>query len=104
MTELLTKQIDCTLDHNDVVPLLLGLWKVLEYLSVRVETGTAEALLQNERNVQTAHTEDEDLLMAVLGLLSVRRSLRLSLSQFELDPSSLAAASSKPTVEKDLLR
>jgi hypothetical protein len=104
MTGLLDSQADCTSDQNDVVPLLLGIWKELEDLYAHVEVGTPDSTAEREGDVCTTCVRDEDLLLAVLGLLSVRRTLHRWLNQCEPEACRFERRSDKAKVETDLLR
>jgi hypothetical protein len=72
-------QIDCTADHNDIVPVLLGLSKILDDIAERVKVEEGDG--RSDRQSEASEPIDEDLVLAVLGLLSVRRTLRRWLSQ-----------------------
>ena len=73
---LLDSQIDETAEHNDMVPLLLGLWKVLHDASTQVEV-----LANSQQGIAT--TADKVVLLALLGLLSLRSTLNHWLCQGE---------------------
>ena len=60
---LLEGQIDCTVDHNDIVPLLLGLSKILDEVSERVGAGAD----RRRRGRGTVEPVDEDLVLACVG-------------------------------------
>ena len=98
---LLEGQIDCTVDHNDIVPLLLGLSKILDEVSERVGAGAD----RRRGGRGTVEPVDEDLVLAVLGLLSVRQTLRRWLRQCPSAPlPPKVGHSDTRTMEADLLR
>ena len=69
---LLDSQIDGTAEHNDMVPLLLGMWKILDNVAL-------EMLAAGEQGKAT--TADRDVLLALLGLMSLRNTLHNWLCQ-----------------------
>jgi len=96
-------QRDCTAQHNDIVPVLLGLTKFLDTIAERART---EAPLgRSDRPSAATKPDDEDLILAVLGLLSIRATLRRWLGQCEMRslPSDFAQFETKDA-ETDLLR
>jgi hypothetical protein len=103
MSNSLDCQIDRTLDHNDIVPVLLGMWRMLEAFSARAEAAVSSggALPSDSGGVG-----DREVVLAVLGILSLRRSLHQWLDQCEsVPPRSLADSPlEKRAMGQDLLR
>ena len=64
---LLDSQVDSTAEHNDMVPLLLGLWKILD-AAIELEAHTS-----HEQG--KAAIVDKDVLLALLGVVSLRNTL-----------------------------
>ena len=97
---LLEGQADCMADHNDIVPVLLGLTKILDGIAERVEADERSANLR-----ATPEPHDEELVLALLGLLSFRQTVRRWLRQ--CPPSSLPSEDAhfdQGTLEANLLR
>jgi hypothetical protein len=87
----LGRRADATAARNDLVPLALGLLQLLD----RVAAATAAA--GPVREVSSAR--DEQVLAALLGVLSVRRTVRRWLDAAALDPdrSDHGAPAPRPT-------
>ena len=83
MSRLIESQLDCTSDYNDMVPLLLGIQKFLDDLALRVEVKPAHQISCETGGANTAITagRDRELILALLGLLSLRRTLERWLGQ-----------------------
>lgn len=103
MTEFqLEEQTDCTVDHNDIVPVLLGLSKILDDIA---ERATVEADGRSGGQRAAPEPLDEELVLAVLGLFSLRQTLRRRLRQ--CPSSSLPPEDThfdRGTLEANLLR
>jgi hypothetical protein len=65
---LLDSQVDGTAEHNDMVPILLGLWKILDDAATKLE-----AHASHEQG--KAAIVDRDGLLALLGVISLRNTL-----------------------------
>ena len=73
MTRLLHEvRIDCSAEHNDILPVLLGLTKFLENIDSQVCRSASGDLLSQA---------DEQVVLALLGLLGVRRKFNRWLDQ-----------------------
>jgi hypothetical protein len=73
---LLDSQVDGTAEHNDMVPLLLGLWKILDDAAIELD-----AHASHEQG--KAAIVDSDVLLALLGLISLRNTLHNWLGEAE---------------------
>jgi len=78
-------QIDCSADQNDMVPVLLGFLKIVDDISLRIDTGGAVASPAKSPH-GAATSGDEEIVLAVLGLLSVHRTIHRWLAQYEPRP------------------
>jgi hypothetical protein len=83
MTRLIESQLDCTPDYNDMVSFLLGIQKFLDDLTLRVEAEAAHQISHEDGGTNTAITAggDREVILALLGLLSLRRTLGRWLGQ-----------------------
>jgi hypothetical protein len=98
---LLESQLDGTSDHNDLIPLLLGLWKLLDGLVVFAEAqpGTSEVTSVK------ASARDKEILFALVGLFSIRRTLQRWLTQYgTADPREPSTGLTYPARGEDLWR
>ena len=77
-------QIDCSADQNDMVPVLLGFLKIVDDILQRIDTGANASPAKALHGA--AASPDEEIVLAVLGLLSVRRTIHRWLAQYEARP------------------
>ena len=70
----LDSQTDGTVEQNDIMPALLGLSKLLDDMSERLEASPAP-------REAAAPPCDRDIVLALLGVLALRRTLRNWLGQ-----------------------
>ena len=77
-------QIDCSADQNDMVPVLLGFLKIVDDISLRIDTGAVASPAKSPHG--TATSGDEEIVLAVLGLLRLRRTVHRWLAQYEPRP------------------
>jgi hypothetical protein len=95
-------QRDCTAERNDIIPAFLGLTRLLDSLAERAETDASDA--ESNRPSACAEPTDEDLVLALLGLLSIRGTLHRWLGQCRSRPHPQYAAPTEADMERDLLR
>lgn len=107
MSGLLESQLNCTSDHSDIVALLLGIRKFLDDVALRVEAETADPIFARGGDTKTANTRegDKEVILALLGLLSLRRTLDRWLSQCANTTLSLESVHPEsPKLDASLLR
>jgi hypothetical protein len=96
-------QRDCTAEHNDILPALLGLTRVLDGVAERAKIEAPAG--RSDRPSACAGIRDEDLVLALLGLLSIRGTLHRWLGQCRSRPLAKDAAPTEAIdIERDLLR
>jgi hypothetical protein len=89
-----TPQLDRTDEANEVVPLILGALKLLDDFAGAAGAGSKDAA-----------QDDEAVLAAALGLISVRRTLRRWIEQAACEhPLANEATHPASAVAADLLR
>ena len=98
---LIDRQLDRTVEHNDIVPALLGLLKMLDDISVRLEAEAAGPTYPPK----SATAADREAVLAMLGLLRLRRTLHNWLGQCAPSAPHARSMQLEPeTVETNLLR
>jgi hypothetical protein len=79
MSHLVEGQLDCTSDYNDLVPLLLGIRKYFDEIAQIVEADRTNFAADAERG--KTRDADQEVILALLGLFSLRQRLDRWLSQ-----------------------
>jgi hypothetical protein len=92
---MLDSQVDGTVEQNDIVPALLGLSRMLDDLCQRLDTSAF-------RRGFPASPEDRTVMLAMLGALSLHRTLHDWLGHCASSTQSLESPQG-PTIER-LLR